>query len=203
MEQTTEAFQKLKTVSPEKNDKTLIRIRSRIRGVSELECDNFLLSLQRQETREDFWKSYIEYLDQTTNNTWRKRKQVLFSYPGITEDWQCFDPYNAVMSYLNRPDDNVNTTSKDRYQVGLIFPRAYEKESSVRSQAGVNYLGFEELYQSLRDVGYQAQIHNAEQSGKGIDAIVDDVVKSKIKVIGINLTARTARNGLELARKLK
>lgn len=203
MEQTSETFQKLKTVSPEKNDKTLMRIKSRVSGVSELDCDNLLLSLQGQETREEFWKSYIEYLDKTTNNTWRKRKQVLFSYPGITEDWHLFDPYNAVISHLNRPDNDLNTTSKDKYQVGLIFPRASEKESSVRSQAGVDYLGFEELYQSLNDAGYQAQIHNAEQSGRGIDSIVDEVVKSGLRVIGINLTARTARNGLELAKKLK
>ena len=106
------------------------------------------------------------------------------------------------MSHICRPDVG-EIIPKEDYKVALIFPRTFEERASVLSQAGKEYLGFEELFVAFHDAGYPIQIYNAEQKGLDIKTIVDQVVSSNTKAVGINLTAMTAKDGLRLADKLR
>lgn len=137
------------------------------RRVKEIEFDVLMHSLQARlpardapSVRELLCRQCITRLD-VTFPPWRRFKDVLYSYPGITEEWQLFDPYNSVMQHIRQePDQGI---PRSDYPVVLVYPRTFEKGLTVLSQAGKEYLGFEELHMALTDAGYPTTILNAEQ----------------------------------------
>lgn len=177
------------------------------RRVKEMEFDVLTHSLQARlpvadvlSSRELLCRQYVAHSD-ATFPTWRRLKNVLYAYPGITEEWQLFDPYNSVMEYMRRkPDQDI---PKSEYPVALVFPRTFERGLTVLSQAGKEYLGFEELHTALTDAGYLTTILNAEQKGLNLSDIINRITSTKTQVVGINVTAMTVLDGLKVAEACK
>lgn len=177
------------------------------RRVKEIEFDVLMHSLQARLpivdthfSRELFCRQYVIHSD-VASPIWRRLKNVLYAYPGITEEWQLFDPYNSVMEYIRRESDQG--IPKSEYPVALVLPRTFEKGSSVLSQAGKEYLGFEELHAALTDAGYSTTILNAEQKGFSLDDIAVRLTDAGTRVVGINVTAMTINDGLQVAHASK
>ncbi|MDO8621247.1 MAG: iron-containing alcohol dehydrogenase [Candidatus Levybacteria bacterium] len=188
--------------------KILENLTTNTKRVKEIDFDVLVQSLQaklptaiaQRSTRELLCRRYVAHLD-ATFPTWRRTKDILRVYSGITEEWQLFDPYNSVMEYVNRKPDDA--TPKAEYPVALVFPRTFEKRASVLSQAGKEYLGFEELYVALSQAGYGTTILNAEQKNLSLEDIAEHIASSKTRVVGINATAMTVRDGLKVAQASK
>lgn len=188
--------------------KTLENLVTNTTRVKEIDFDVLVQNLQtklpstvaQRSVREFLCRRYVAHLD-ATFPAWRRTKDILHVYPGITEEWQLFDPYNSVIEYVNRKPDEA--TPKAEYPIVLVFPRAFEQRASVLSQAGKEYLGFEELYMALGHAGYTTAILNAEQGNLSLEDIAEHIAFSGTRVVGINVTAMTINDGLKVAQASK